>query len=304
MLRRVFLALSENPRARAFATQHPVGRRVSRRFVAGETLEDALVAVDRLMAAGFLTSVNFLGEKTTTPEEATAAAAAYQEILRRLGGRPGDCYVSVKLTQLGLDLGVELARSHLRRILEQAKTTGTFIRVDMEHSSYVDATLSILEGCRREGYDRLGGVIQAYLYRSAEDLERLLRLGIPVRLVKGAYAEPATIAYPRKRDVDANYLRLLQRLLRDPEYHAVATHDERLIDAAIAQTRQDQRSPDTFEFQMIYGVRRDVAERLRAAGCRMRIYVPYGSQWYPYFMRRLAERPANIGFVLRNLLRG
>ncbi len=304
MLRRVFLALSENPRARAFATQHPVGRRASRRFVAGETLDDALAVVDRLTAAGFLTSLNYLGEKTTTSEEAAEAATAYEEILRRLRGHPGDCYVSVKLTQLGLDLGADVARSHLLHILAHARTSGTFIRVDMEHSPYVDATLDILERCRRDGYDRLGGVIQAYLYRSRDDLDRLLRLGIPIRLVKGAYAEPAAIAYPRKRDVDASYRRLLERLLRDPGFHAVATHDERLIEAAIAQTRQEGRPPDRFEFQMIYGVRRDLADRLRASGHRMRIYVPFGSQWYPYFMRRLAERPANVGFVLRNLLRG
>lgn len=304
MLRQVFLALSENPRARAFAMHHPVGRRASRRFVAGETLDEALAVVEQLTVAGFLTSLNYLGEKTTTAEEAAEATAAYQDILRRLRGRPGDCYVSVKLTQLGLDLGADVARSHLLRILAQARTTGTFIRIDMEHSAYADATLDILEHCRRDGYDRLGGVIQAYLYRSAADLERLLRLGIPIRLVKGAYAEPASIAYPRKRDVDASYLRLLRRLLADPGYHAVATHDEHLIDAAIAQTGQERRPADGFEFQMIYGVRRDLADRLRASGYRMRIYVPYGSQWYPYFMRRLAERPANVGFVLRNLLRG
>ncbi len=304
MLRQFFLGLSENPGARAFAMHHPVGRRASRRFVAGETLDDALAVVDRLAAAGFLTSLNFLGEKTTTPEEAEAASEAYEEILRRLRGRVIDCYVSVKLTQLGLDLGAEIARAHLRRILEAARATGTFIRVDMEHSSYVDATLDTLERCRAEGYDRLGAVIQTYLYRSAGDVDRLLRLGVPIRLVKGAYAEPAAIAYPRKRDVDASYLRLLQRLLRDPGYHAVATHDQRLIEAAITQTRTEGRPPDRFEFQMIYGVRRDLAERLRTAGYRMRIYVPYGSHWYPYFMRRLAERPANVAFVLRSLIRG
>ncbi len=304
MLRQILLALSENARARAFALQHPVGRRAARRFVAGETLEDALAVVERLGGQGFLTSLNFLGEKTTTPDEARAATAAYEDALHRLRGRPLECYVSVKLTQLGLDLNEDLATSHLRRILQTASAGRIFVRVDMEHSSYVDGTLNILERLRGEGYEALGAVIQAYLYRGADDLDRLLRLRIPIRLVKGAYAEPAAIAYPRKRDVDANYLRLLQCLLSDAGYHAIATHDERLIQAAIEQVRRDGKTRDRFEFQMIYGVRRDLQERLRAEGYRIRIYVPYGAQWYPYFMRRLAERPANVAFVLRNLLRG
>jgi len=304
MLRQLFLALSENPRARAFALQHPVGRRAARRFVAGETLEEALVVAGRLADEGFRVSLNLLGEKTTTLDEADTAASAYEDILRQLGGRRWDCYVSVKLTQLGLDFGVDAALVRLRRLLERAKQSGTFIRVDMEHSPYVDATLDALLRCKAEGFERLGGVIQAYLYRSMDDLERLVRAGIPIRLVKGAYAEPPTIAYPKKRDVDANYRRLQERLLRDAGYHAIATHDERLVEAAIGQARRGGLGTDRFEFQMIYGVRRELAAKLRDAGYRMRIYVPYGSQWYPYFMRRLAERPANVTFVLRNLLRG
>jgi len=304
MLRQALLVLSENARARAFVLHNPVGRRTARRFIAGETLEDALEAVERLARRGFLTSLNYLGEKTTAPHEALAATAAYEEILRRLRGHPEDCYVSVKLTQLGLDFSQELAASHLRRILEAARDGNTFIRIDMEHSAYVEPTLAILALLGAGGRRTLGAVIQAYLYRSADDLDRLLRLGIPVRLVKGAYAEPASIAYPRKRDVDANYARLLQRLLRDAGYHAVATHDERLIQAAVEQARQAGKTREQFEFQMIYGVRRDLQERLRAEGYRVRIYVPYGEQWYPYFMRRLAERPANLTFLLRNLLRG
>ncbi len=304
MLRQALLALSENARARAFVLQNPVGRRTARRFIAGETLQDALDAVERLARQGFLTSLNYLGEKTTAPPEALAATAAYEEILRRLRGRPEDCYVSVKLTQLGLDFSQELAASHLRRILEAARTGSTFIRIDMEHSTYVEATLAILALLGAGGAKTLGAVVQAYLYRSADDLDRLLRLGIPVRLVKGAYAEPASIAYPRKRDVDANYARLLQRLLSDAGYHAIATHDERLVQTAVEQARQAGKTREQFEFQMIYGVRRDLQERLRAEGYRVRIYVPYGEQWYPYFMRRLAERPANLTFVLRNLFRG
>lgn len=304
MLRQALLVLSENARARAFILQNPVGRRTARRFIAGETLQDALDAVERLARQGFLTSLNYLGEKTTAPPEALAATAAYEEILRRLRGRPEDCYVSVKLTQLGLDFSQELAASHLRRILEAARAGNTFIRIDMEHSTYVEATLAILALLGAGGAKTLGAVVQAYLYRSADDLDRLLRLGIPVRLVKGAYAEPASIAYPRKRDVDANYARLLERLLSDGGYHAIATHDERLVQTAVEQARQAGKTREQFEFQMIYGVRRDLQERLRAEGYRVRIYVPYGEQWYPYFMRRLAERPANVVFLLRHLVRG
>ncbi len=304
MLRAALLALSESRRARAFALHHPVGRRASRRFVAGETLDDALDAVDRLGQAGFLLSLNHLGEKTTTLEEAAAAAAAYQEILQRLRGRREDCYVSVKLTQLGLDTNPEEAVGHLRKILDASRPAGTFVRVDMEHSVYVDLTLDALLRLRAEGYTALGAVIQAYLYRSAADLERLLGAGIPVRLVKGAYMEPPAIAYPHKADVDANYLRLQDRLFADTGYHALATHDERIIRTAIEQAGRLGRAPDRYEFQMIYGVRRDLQDRLRAEGHRVRIYIPYGTQWYPYFMRRLAERPANAAFILRNLLRG
>jgi len=304
MLRRALLTLSESARVRAFAQHHPVGRRTSRRFVAGETLDDALGAVERLGRAGVLLSLNHLGEKTATLEEAAAAAVAYQEILERLRGRREDCYVSVKLTQLGLDGNPEAAIAHLRRILDAARPAGTFVRVDMEHSVYVDQTLEALLRLRAEGYEALGAVIQAYLYRSAADLERLLAAGIRIRLVKGAYMEPPAIAYPRKPDVDVNYLRLQERLLADAGYHAMATHDERIVLAAVDQARRLGKSPDRYEFQMIYGVRRDLQDRLRQEGHRVRIYIPYGTQWYPYFMRRLAERPANVAFILRNLLRG
>lgn len=304
MLRRALIALSENARAREFVLQNPVARRASRRFVAGESLAETLAVIDRLAGAGFLTSFNHLGERTTTLQEAEAAAAAYVEILEHLRGRSIDCYVAVKLTQLGLDTSTDLAASHLRRILDAARAAGRFIRVDMEHSPYVDRTLDVITRLRGDGYEALGAVIQAYLYRSPTDLDRLLRLGVPIRLVKGAYAEPPSVAYPRKSDVDASYLKLQQRLLRDDGYHAIATHDERLIRAAIAQAASEGIAPDHFEFQFIYGVRRDLQEQLRREGRRVRIYVPYGTQWYPYFMRRLAERPANVLFILRNLLRG
>jgi proline dehydrogenase len=303
MLRRVLLAASESARLRAFAQDHRLGRRVSRRFVAGETLEDAMAVVDRLGAAGFLLSLNHLGEKTTNPADADAAAAAYREIIDRLRGRP-DCYVSVKLTQLGLDGDPAGAVDRLRAILQAARPAGTFVRVDMEHSAYVERTLEALVRLQAEGYQGLGGVIQAYLYRSPGDLDRLLAAGVPVRLVKGAYMEPPGIAFPRKADVDAAYVRLLHRLLADRGYHAVATHDERMIAAALEEARRLGKTPDQYEFQMIHGVRRDLQERLRQQGYRVRVYIPYGTQWYPYFVRRLAERPANVVFLLRNLVRG
>lgn len=304
LLRRLLLALSESPRARALALRHPVARRASRRFVAGETLDEALEVVGDLTARGHLASLNYLGELTASAEEAEEATEAYEGILDRLRGRPGDCYVSVKLTQLGLDLRTDLAAGLLRRILDRARAGGTFVRIDMEHSHYVDRTLDVITRLRAEGYRALGAVIQAYLYRSAADVDRLLALGVPIRLCKGAYAEPSSVAYPRKRDVDASFLRLSQRLLRDVAYHGIATHDGRLIDAVIAWSRVEGIGPDRFEFQMIFGIRRDLQEHLRQQGYRVRIYVPFGTQWYPYLMRRMAERPANLAFVLRNLLRG
>ncbi|MBM3469811.1 MAG: proline dehydrogenase [Armatimonadetes bacterium] len=279
-------------------------RRAARRFVAGETLDEALEVVDRLAAEGYLLSLNLLGEKTTSLDEARAAADAYVEVATRLRGRPVDCYISVKLTQLGLDLDTDLAADNLRRVLQAAQTDGRFVRVDMEHSPYVDRTLDIITRLRAEGNGAVGAVIQAYLYRSGDDVDRLLRQGVPIRLCKGAYAEPPTVAYPRKQDVDANFARLQQRLLRDPACHAIATHDERLIQAAVSFVERENIARDRYEFQMIYGIRRDLQEWLLRGGHRVRIYVPFGTHWYPYLMRRMAERPANLAFVLRNLLRG
>lgn len=306
MLRRTLLHLSESARARNFVLQHPFARRAARRFVAGETLDEAMDVIEALGASGYLAILNHLGERTTDATEAGAAAADYLEALGRLRDRPParDCYVSVKLTQLGLDFDLGLTLSHLRRILDAAKPAGTFVRIDMEHSAYVDATLDIVEHLRGEGYTALGVVIQSYLYRSEADLDRLLRLGVPVRVVKGAYMEPPAVAYPRMAEVNANFLRLQQRVLRDPACHAIATHDASLVRAAIAQAKAEGISRDHFEFQFLYGIRRDLQERLRGEGYQVRIYLPYGTHWYPYFMRRMAERPSNLFFILRNLLRG
>ncbi|MDQ7840680.1 MAG: proline dehydrogenase family protein [bacterium] len=304
MIRQLLLALSENERVHAFVLRQRMARRAARRFVAGETLDEALGVVDRLAAEGYSLSLNLLGEKTTSPQEARAATDVYAEAATRLRGRPVDCYISVKLTQLGLDLDTDLAADNLRRLLEATRADGRFVRVDMEHSPYIDRTLEIITRLKAEGYDALGAVIQAYLYRSEDDVDRLLKLGIPIRLCKGAYAEPPTVAYPHKRDVDANFIRIQQRLLRDSVSHAIATHDERLIQAAVSQVEKEGIPRDRCEFQFIYGIRRDLQERLHRGGHRVRIYVPYGTHWYPYLMRRMAERPANLAFILRNLLRG
>jgi proline dehydrogenase len=306
MLRRVLFHLSESARARNFVVSHPFARGASRRFVAGETLDEAVAVIDRLAGEGYFAVLNHLGERITEPHEAEAATRDYLDALDRLRGRSParDCYVSVKLTQLGLDFDRQIAIGHLRRILEAAGPQGTFIRVDMEHSSYVDATLDILEQMRAEGHERLGAVIQTYLYRSEADVDRLLRLGVPVRLVKGAYMEPPDIAYPHMADVNANFLRIQQRLLRDRAHHAIATHDEQLVRAAVDQARAEGITADRFEFQFLYGIRRDLQARLAADGWRVRLYVPYGTHWYPYFMRRMAEHPANLFFVLRNLFKG
>jgi proline dehydrogenase len=306
MLRRLLLHLSGSTRARNFVLHDPFARRASRRFIAGETLDAAMDVINTLAASGYLTILNHLGESTTDAREAAAAAADYLEALGRLRDHPPvrNCYVSVKLTQLGLDFDRELTISHLRRILDAARPVGTFVRIDMEHSTYVDATLDIIERLRGEGYAGLGVVIQAYLRRSGADIDRMLRLGIPVRLVKGAYMEPPSIAYPGMQEVNANFLDLQQRLLRDPVRHAVATHDARLVQAAVNQVKAEGIAADHFEFQFLYGIRRDLQERLMRAGFHVRLYVPYGTHWYPYFMRRMAERPANFFFMMRNVLRG
>lgn len=306
MLRRVLFGLSESARARNFVISHPLARRASRRLVAGETLDEAMAVIARLSESGYLAVLNHLGERVTEPGEAETATEDYLAALDRLRERPParDCYVSVKLTQLGLDFDRDLTVVHLRRILNAARPQGTFVRIDMEHSAYVDATLDIIERMRREGYERVGAVIQAYLRRSEADVDRLLRLGVPVRLVKGAYLEPPTIAYARMADVNANFLRLQQWLLRDHAYHAIATHDEGLVRAAVDQARAEGIGPERFEFQFLYGIRRDLQARLLGEGWRVRIYLPYGTHWYPYFMRRMAEHPANLFFVLRNLLKG
>ena len=303
-------------------------RRASRRFIAGERLDEALAAIVRLNAQGLSTTLDLLGEDVTTPALAEASAEAYLRIVDALKSMPGrltgaaatngapsaapaaDNNLSLKLTQLGLDVDVRLCGLLLRRILDRAAAAEgavggapMFVRIDMESSAHTGATLALFEELWAEGRRNVGVVIQAYLYRSAADVGRLTALGARVRLVKGAYDEPSAIAFPRKRDVDAAFGRLAKVLLREGVYPAIATHDERLIEEASRAAAAAGIDVDRFEFQMLYGIRRDLQAALRRRGYRVRVYVPFGEEWYPYFMRRLAERPANVMFVLRNLLR-
>jgi proline dehydrogenase len=275
------------------------------RFVAGETLAEALVALERLRDGGFRTTVDLLGEAVTSAADARAAADAYLETLDALAGRGLDANVSLKLSQMGLGLDASGARDNVRRVLERAAAHDAFVRIDMEDHATTDATLALWRDLRsvNAGHGDSGIVIQAALRRSPGDIDQLIAERARVRLCKGAYVEPASVAFPEKADVDAAYGTLMERLLAEGTFPAIATHDERLIARAVGFAREREIGPERFEFQMLYGVRRDVQERLVRAGYGVRVYVPFGTQWYPYFMRRLAERPANVAFVIRSVLR-
>lgn len=275
------------------------------RFVAGETLEEALAALERLQSAGLRTTVDVLGESVTSTGEAARAADAYLATLDALAARGLDRNVSVKLSQMGLGVDPDACRANVRRILERAAEHEAFVRIDMEDHTTTDATLSVWRELRdvNRGRGESGVVIQAALRRSPADVDALIAEAGRIRLCKGAYVEPASVAHPDKADVDAAYATLMERLLLDATFPAIATHDERLIARAVAFTRDHGIAPDRFEFQMLYGVRRDLQDRLVKAGFGVRVYVPFGTEWYPYFMRRLAERPANVAFVLRSVLR-
>jgi proline dehydrogenase len=299
-LRSTLLSLSRRPALGRLATRVPLTRSMVQRFVAGQTLDEALTALDRLAAGGRRTTVDILGESVETEAAASAAAAAYVELLDALSRHEAPGNVSLKLSQMGLGLSLEICRANLVRVFEKAAQTGAFVRIDMEDHQTTDATLGLWRDLR--GLNPASGVvIQAALRRSAADIEALIHEQGPVRLCKGAYREPAAVAFSSKAEVDQSYLALMARLLRDGARPALATHDPRMIQAAIELVRNDGIGRDRFEFQMLYGVRRDLQEELVAAGYQVRIYVPFGREWYPYFMRRLAERPANIMFILRSV---
>lgn len=279
-----------------------LANRLTKRFVAGQTLNECLHVATRLRQSGFLSSLDHLGENVTSPEEAEQARRAYDEALQALSGNGLGGTISVKLTQLGLDLGEPVCLEHARGLCQQAKRLGTRVEFDMESSEYTDRTLNVVERLHEET-GSVRAVVQAYLHRTEADIRRLNALGVPVRLCKGAYSEPASVAMAAKSDVDRSYLNLSRLLLEEGRAPALATHDPAMVDGAIEHAARVGLDPAEFEFQMLYGVRRDLQEKLRSAGYRVRLYVPYGDAWYPYFMRRLAERPANVIFIARNLLR-
>ncbi len=305
LLRSALISLSRNRQLRRFGEHSSVGTRLSSRFVAGMEIEDALRVAESLNRQGISVTLDSLGESVTSEEEAHKAAGVYHALLDAIAARKLEANISVKLTQMGLTLDPHLAESIAANLTEHAKATGSFVRIDMEDSSLTDVTLDIVRRLHAHPdlHGAVGVVIQAYLYRSQNDVEQLVADGIRIRLCKGAYKESAMIAFPRKVDVNANYVRLSCMLLSSPVYHGLATHDEAMINAAKSYAAQNRILPSHFEFQMLFGVRRDLQRKLISEGYNVRVYVPFGREWYPYFMRRLAERPANVIFIAKNLLR-
>ena len=278
-------------------------RGFARRFIAGESVEEAIQAARAIHAQGFLLTLDYLGESVATLDEADAATREYLRILDVIVAANVERNVSLKLTQLGLDVDRATCVDNLRRILEPARRNGFFVRIDMENAPYTEVTLDIFETLWQQEYRNVGVVLQSYLYRSEPDAQRVTALGARIRLVKGAYKEPKSVAWQQKTEVDASFVRLMKFLLDNGTYPAIATHDPAIIDATIAYARERGIGADRFEFQMLYGVRRDLQRSLVARGYRMRVYVPFGREWFPYFMRRLGERPANVAFVVKSLLR-
>jgi len=305
LLRSAFIGLSRNRSLRRICEQASLGAKLSARFVAGYEIADALRVAQSLNRQGMTATLDSLGESVTQEAEAHRAAEVYHRLLDQIASQKLRAHISVKLTQMGLEIAPNLAESVVEGLARHARIRGSFVRVDMEDSRLTQRTLDVVRRiqARPESRGAIGVVIQAYLYRSQADIEQLLAEGIPVRLCKGAYKEPADVAFPRKADVDANFIRLSKMLLSSSTYHALATHDERMIAAAKTFAQQNEIAPDRFEFQMLYGVRRDLQRKLVQQGYRVRVYVPFGREWYPYFMRRLAERPANLLFLARNFFR-
>jgi len=302
MLRSTLLKLSESKALGHWVTTNGTTRRMSHRFVAGESLDEVVQAARELNDQGMLVTLDCLGENVSSTAEAQKARDTYLGMFDRIGQEKLKANVSCKLTQLGLDLSVEFCEGLVLSIAERAGAYDSFLRVDMESSVYTQRTVELVKRVRAQT-PCVGTVIQAYLYRSEKDIQDLLAYGCRIRLCKGAYKEPPEVAFPHKQDVDANYVKLMSLLLSSGFYHAIATHDPRMIAATIRWAAEKRISKDDFEFQMLYGVRGDLQRRLVRDGYRVRIYVPYGQEWFPYFMRRLAERPANLGFFVRNFLR-
>ena len=302
MLRSLFLYLSHQRTMRRWVETSPVSRKLTKRFIAGQTLDEALSVCRRLASENIQATLDRLGENVTSLVEAAAARDSYLASLERLAALNIGGTISIKLTQFGLDFSFDACLANVRRLVARAKELGTIVEIDMESSDYTDRTLHIVTTLHAE-FGAVRAVIQAYLRRTAGDIAMLCEKGVPVRLCKGAYDEPHTVAFATKAEVDENYIRQTRVLLDCGNNAAIATHDEKMMRAALAYIREKKIPPGRFEFQMLYGIRRDLQRQAVAEGYRLRLYVPYGDAWYPYFMRRLAERPANVLFLLRNLLR-
>lgn len=300
-----FYALSRSSLLKRLASKYGMAREDSfaHRFIAGDSIEDAIAAARTLQSHGMLITLDYLGESSRTLEEASAATREYLRLLDVIVASGIERNVSLKVTQLGIDVDRATAVDNLRRILEPARKHGFYVRIDMEDSPYTDVTLEVFETLWQQRYRNVGVALQSYLYRTEKDVQRMNELGARVRLVKGAYKEPPSVAYQRKTDVDAAFVRLMRLLLDEGVYPAIATHDPAMITATKAYAKERGIASDRYEFQMLYGIRRDLQASLFAAGYRMRVYVPFGDQWFPYFMRRLGERPANVAFVLKSLIR-
>jgi proline dehydrogenase len=307
VLRALFISLSESQGLRALAERSSIGRKFSSRFVAGTQVEDVLRATRAVNQSGQSVSIDNLGENVTNADEARASAQLYHQLLDDIAAQKLDANVSLKLTHMGLDVDEKLARDLVTGLVAKAAVMNprNFVRVDMEGSPYTQRTLDFVHELHRAPGNQgcVGAVIQSYMRRSENDVERLLAEGIRIRLCKGAYKEPFQIAFQKKAEVDANYVKLMKILLKSKVYHGLATHDENIINQAKAFATSERISRDAFEFQMLYGIRRDLQQSLVRDGWRMRVYIPFGTEWYPYLMRRLAERPANALFIAKNLLR-
>lgn len=305
MLRATFIALSESRSLRSFAEKTALGQRLSSRFVAGLTVDDALRAARAMNQLGLGVSVDNLGENVTSVDEARHSAQLYHQMLDRMAGEEMNANVSLKLTHMGLDLDEKLAYEITSELVQHAARLNNFVRVDMEGSAYTQRTLDFVRRLHREPEfaGHVGAVVQSYLHRSQTDVEQLVAERIRIRLCKGAYKEPPEIAFQKKDEVDGNYLKLMKVLLKSGVYHGIATHDEKMIRATIDFARKENIPAEAYEFQMLYGIRRDLQQKLIKEGWRCRVYIPFGTEWYPYLMRRLAERPANAIFILKNLFR-
>jgi len=301
-MRTALLFLSRQRWLRQWMETSSFAQPLTRRFIAGRTLDEELAVCRKLEAEKILATLDHLGENVTSVEESRASRDSYLQILDRIAATGLHATISAKPTQLGLDLSEEVCQENVYALVERARSIGSVVEIDMESSEYVDRTLRVVS-CAHHRFGSVRAVIQSYLFRSETDVDALNAAGIPVRLVKGAYREPATIAWPKKRDVDTSFVRLARQLLEDGTNPAIASHDESIINETVRWVRDRNVDPGRFEFQMLYGIRRDLQRQLAAQGFRVRLYVPYGDAWYPYFMRRLAERPANVIFLARNLLR-